>query len=122
MINELICPVTKLLNEDGTEFNPPVNPLREKWDRLYPPMKNCEPCDIVLGYQENGTPYMNYGCVLCYEEKCPYSEGWKVPEEDLDTYELWQKEVYEYHKIHNPNLIRNIEETLTELMRQEKEK
>lgn len=97
--------ITKIINEDGSKMDDyPKNPLKEKWDKLYPPMRYGEPCSIILGYYEDGKPIMNYSCVLCYEEKCPHSNGWKVPEEDKEEYEKYQKQIDEYHKIHNPSL------------------
>ena len=97
-------------NEDGSKFEPPKNPLIEKWDRLYPPMKHGEPCGIVLGYFEDGRPIMNYSCVLCNEEKCRYSSCWKVPEEDKAIYDSWQKECKEYMLKHNFKTLESKEE------------
>lgn len=92
-------------NEDSTKFEPPKNPLIEKWDRLYPPMKHGAPCGIVLGYFEDGRPIMNYSCVLCDEEKCRHSSHWKVPEEDKDIYDTWRKDCEEYMLKHNFKLL-----------------
>ena len=89
-------------NEDGTPFEPPENPLNEKWNKLYPPTRYGEPCGPVLGYTNDGKPIANYSCILCHEDKCPYSEYWKVPEEDKEVYEKWTKECNEYYKLHNP--------------------
>lgn len=109
--------ITGLLNEDGTEFNPPKNPLEEKWNQMYPPMKHGEPCDPVLGYFNDGRPIMNYGCVLCHEEKCPNSDYWKVPEEDQEIYDAWEKECREYFNKHNPNFANNMTEDMVKRLK-----
>lgn len=91
--------VHEVINEDGTDTSDfPQNPLKDKWDKLYPPMKDGNPCNYILGYYEDGRPIMNYSCVRCYEEKCQYSEGWKIPEEDIDTWNQYQDAIKEYHK------------------------
>lgn len=56
--------IEKILNEDGTEYDPPRNPLSEKWTELYPP---CES--------------KGYTCMFC--GNCPCGDYWKVPEDDL---------------------------------------
>lgn len=104
----------QLVNEDGTKFDPPKNPLIEKWDRLYPPMRYGEPCGPVLGHFEDGRPIMNYSCVLCHEEKCRHSDSWKVPEEDKEVYKAWQKEYEEYVNKHNPGFKEKIDSLLSE--------
>ena len=109
----------KLMNEDGTEFHPPKNPLEEKWSKLYPPMRHGEPCGPVLGHYEDGRPIMNFSCVMCGEEKCPISENWKVPEEDREVYEAWRKEFEEYIDKHNPNHMQRIEAGLKTLKESE---
>lgn len=109
--------ITGIINEDGTELNYPKNPLKEKWDKLYPPTKYGEPCSPILGYQDNGAPYMNYGCVLCTETRCQHSTRWKVPEEDKETWEQYLQDIKEYNRIHNPNLISNVEKYLKELIK-----
>lgn len=113
----------KLINEDGTEFNPPMNPLDEKWDKLYPPMRYGEPCGPVLGHFEDGRPIMNFSCVLCHNEKCRHSDDWKVPEEDREEYEAWRKEYDEYIDKHNPNFETKVYATskmLKEMMEENK--
>ena len=75
----MICTI---LNDDGTEFNPPVNPLKEKWDKLYP---SCN--------------FGGYNCMYCRD--CPKGDYWKVPEEDREIYEEYLKESYKYLKSHN---------------------
>lgn len=43
--------VNKLVNEDGTTFDDmPVNPLKEKWDKLYPPIPKPEFSQVCDGY------------------------------------------------------------------------
>ena len=73
--------IEKILNGDGTEFSPPRNPLREKWERLYP---GCE----ATGYK----------CMYCGE--CPCGDYWKVPEEDLNLYDLYVQSVRQYNLEH----------------------
>ena len=94
-----------ILNDDGTELNYPKNPLEEKWDKLYPPTKNGEHCEPVLGYLEDGRPIMNYSCVLCREEKCRYSNNWKVPKEDEEVWNEYLEKCKEYYNMHNTNSI-----------------
>lgn len=85
-----MCIITGIINEDGTDFYPPKNPLKEKWDDLYPPNQryksriNCE----------------GYSCIWC--DKCPNGYHWKVPEEDKEIWDQHIKEIHEYLKEHNP--------------------
>ena len=74
--------IEKILNEDGTEYCPPPNPLEEKWEKLYPA------CGSGATYK----------CIYC--GKCPYGEYWKVPEEDRDAYNAYRKTVHQYHLDH----------------------
>lgn len=91
----------ELVNNDGTSMDDfPKNPLEEKWDNLYPPTRMGEPCSPVLGKSEDGSPIMNYSCVLCHEKKCRHSDSFEVPEEDKAEYEDYQKKVEEYNKLH----------------------
>lgn len=96
----------RIVNEDGTDidFEYPQTDLYDKWDKLYPPMRYGEPCSTILGYQENGAPIMNYGCVLCHNEKCRHSSYWKVPEEDKEEWDKYREAVYQYDLKHNPKL------------------
>lgn len=96
-------PIT-IVNEDGTEFDYPENPLLDKWKKKYTVTKDGEPCRPVIGKQEDGTPYMNYSCVLCQEKNCIHSENWEVPEEDREEYEKYLEKVREYNRIHNPKM------------------
>lgn len=83
----------KILNEDGTTMdNFPENPLKEKWDKLYPPTPKPEHSQACDGYS----------CMWC--DRCPKGSNWKVPEEDKEIYKEYQKQIIEYHKIHNPSL------------------
>lgn len=104
--DDIEVPVIKeIINEDGSKMDDwPKNPLKEKWDKLYPPMRNGKPCGPYLGRFEDGRPIMNYTCVICYEEKCQHSNSWKVPEEDKEEYAEHLKRVDEYNKIHNPRM------------------
>ena len=71
---------------DGTPFNPPRNPLKEKWAKLYPPCELSDHGDF------------DYSCILC--SKCPNSEDWKIPEEDKEVYEQWRNDVISYIQEH----------------------
>lgn len=73
--------VSAIINEDGTEYDPPKNPLKEKWERLFP---GCE----STGYK----------CMFCGE--CPYGEYWKVPDEDKDIYSAYLQAVQQYNAEH----------------------
>lgn len=79
--------IEKIINEDGTDYNPPKNPLAEKWKKLYPSCSN------------DGDTYK---CIYC--GKCPYGEYWYVPEEDRDEFNKYGKVLAEYDAIHNPSL------------------
>lgn len=87
-----------ILNEDGTPmgFDFPENPLKEKWDRLYPPTPMSQYSQVCDGYS----------CMWC--GRCPSGSNWKVPEEDREGLEQYQEQVREYHKIHNPRLFKLI--------------
>lgn len=41
-------PIT-IVNEDGTEFDYPENPLLDKWKKKYTVTKDGEPCIPVIG-------------------------------------------------------------------------
>lgn len=86
---DILCTI---LNEDDTEFHPPENPLKEKWSILYP------------AYPRPNTPQAcdGYGCMFC--GRCPKGEYWEVPEEDRKVWEEYQKQLKEYHRVHNPSL------------------
>ena len=114
-IYNLIKPIT-IVNEDGTEITEgrPKNPLLEKWDRIYPPMRHGQPCSPICGYQENGRPYMNYTCVTCHVDTCRHSDGWKIPPEDIEEWKEYKKADREYDRIHNPGLYKLKEESLKE--------
>lgn len=113
--------INGILNEDGTEFNPPKNYLREKWEKENPPMRHGVACSPIFGYQENGRPYMNYTCVLCTEERCIHSSNFKVPEEDKEEYEKYLKSYKEYIDIHNPNFLDNINKKLATMVADEQD-
>lgn len=94
MISEKFIFPIQLVNENGTNcnFEFPKNPLAEKWNRLYPPTPKPEYSQVCDGYS----------CMCC--GRCPKGSYWKVPEEDKEIWDKYQKEIMEYHKIHNPNL------------------
>ena len=102
-------------NEDETLYEPPENPLWEKWLREYPPMRNGRPCGPVCGYYDDGRPIPNYTCVICHEDKCPYCDDWEVPEEDREEYEKWLDDSSVYFKKHNPNYMNFIEKLCEEI-------
>ena len=52
-------------NEDGTEFNPPKNPLLEKWFREHPPIKMPQYSQVCDGYS----------CMWC--DRCPHGDAQK---------------------------------------------
>ena len=82
-----------IVNEDGTDldFEFPKNPLKEKWDKLYPPK------------QEGNQVCDGYSCMWC--DRCPNGSGWKVPDEDKELWDEYQKQIREYNKIHNPSMV-----------------
>ena len=73
---------------DGTIFDPPKNPLKEKWDKLYPPIPKPNWSQVCDGYS----------CMWC--ERCPNGDGWQAPEEDKEEYEKYKKEFNEYCDSH----------------------
>ena len=81
-----------LINEDGTEYNPPKNPLEEKWNKLYPPIPMPQYSQVCDGYS----------CMCC--GRCPNGSYWKVPEEDKEVWGKYVQEKREYHRLHNPEL------------------
>lgn len=85
-------PIEVILNEDGTEYNPPVNPLTEKWTRLYPPIPMPQYSQVCDGYS----------CMYC--DRCPQGDQWKCPEEDIEIWTQYVKEYGEYMREHNPSL------------------
>lgn len=84
--------IKKIVNEDGTDYNPPQNPLKEKWDRLYPPTPMPQYSQVCDGYS----------CMWC--GRCPSGSNWKVPEEDKDVWEQFIEQRREYDRVHNPSL------------------
>lgn len=93
--------IEKILNEDGTEYDPPRNPLEEKWEKLYP---SC------------GSG--GYKCMYC--GKCPHGEYWKVPEEDKDDWVAYMMTVHQYDIDHG-NVINEIHrERLRQMIRDTK--
>ena len=91
-----------IVNEDGTElgFEFPKNPLQEKWDKLYPPTPMPQYSQVCNGYS----------CMWC--DRCPQGSNWKVPNEDKEIWDEYQRQIKEYHKIHNPSLVTKVEEYL----------
>ena len=75
--------IEELLNEDGTVYNPPVNPLKEKWEQLYPPIPMAQYSQVCDGYS----------CMWC--GRCP---------EDREVYEKYLQRRKEYNMAHNPSL------------------
>ena len=95
----------EVINEDGTPlgFEFPKNPLKEKWDKLYPPIPMSQYSQVCDGYS----------CMWC--DRCPHGSGWKVPEEDKEVWSEYQKQIERYHKIHNPSMITKLENYLEKL-------
>ncbi len=83
--------IKKIVNEDGTDINPPQNPLKEKWDKLYPAKPMPQYSQVCDGYS----------CISC--TRCPRGGNWEVPEEDRVTYEKYLTEYQEYMLLHNPS-------------------
>lgn len=83
-----------VVNEDGTPlgFEYPENPLKEKWDKLYPPKPMPQYSQVCDGYS----------CMWC--GRCPEGEYWEVPEEDKEIWEQYREQLREYERIHNPSL------------------
>jgi len=73
-----------VLFKDGTLVNPPLNPLQEKWNKLYP---SC--ATQIDDY---------YRCMWC--DKCPNGEHWKCPDEDTAAYQVWRFEIDQYYEVH----------------------
>lgn len=84
-----------VVNEDGTPmgYDFPVNPLNEKWDRLYPPTPMPHLSKVCDGYS----------CAWC--GRCPSGDNWEVPEEDLEVWEQYLEQVRKYHRIHNSRFL-----------------
>ena len=74
--------------EDGSPFNPPSNPLWNKWLEKYPPCPMPEYSQVCDGYS----------CMWC--GRCPHGDYWKVPEEDKEVYDKWQVEYNNYMDKH----------------------
>lgn len=72
-----------VINEDGTDFNPPKNPLADKWSK-----SECS--------------HPTYHCMYC--DKCHHGDYFEVPDEDKEEYAKYLNELSEYNKIHNPLL------------------
>ena len=85
--------ISKIINEDGTPFNPPKNPLTAKWKLLYPPVPKPEYSQVCDGYS-------CFGC-----GRCPNGSTWKVPEEDLEVWKKYHEEYREYVRLHIPSLV-----------------
>lgn len=82
-----------IVNEDGTSIdNAPENPLKEKWDKLYPSIPMPQYSQVCDGYS----------CDYC--GRCPHGSFWKVPEEDKTVWDEYQKQLLEYNKQHNPSI------------------
>lgn len=82
-----------IVNEDGTEYDPPKNPLEEKWNTLYPEIEKPEYSQVCDGYS----------CMWC--GRCPKGSKWVIPDEDKEVWDQYQREVDRYHEMHNPELV-----------------
>lgn len=67
----------------------PENPLKEKWEKLYPPIPKPEYSQVCDGYS----------CMWC--GRCPRGENWKCPEEDAEIYAQYQKELNAWFDRHS---------------------
>ena len=66
--------ILSIINEDGTKLTDyPINPLLEKWFKLYPKNETCK--------RINELGYANFSCLSC--SKCPDGELFEIPKEDL---------------------------------------
>lgn len=83
---------TEIINEDGSVYDPPKNPLKDKWSKLYPPTPMPQYSQVCDGYS----------CMWC--DRCPEGSNWKVPEEDKEVWEQYQEQIREYDRVHNPIL------------------
>lgn len=104
-MEEIKTPI-EVINEDGTPlgFEFPENPLKEKWDKLYPPIPKPLYGQVCDGYS----------CMWC--DRCPKGSNWEIPEEDKKVWEDYQEQINEYHKIHNPSMVTYIEKTIKDLL------
>jgi hypothetical protein len=82
----------EIFNEDGSIYDPPRNPLEDKWRKLYPPIPMPQHSQVCDGYS----------CMWC--NRCPEGDDWKVPEEDKEVWEQYQEQIREYDRVHNPIL------------------
>lgn len=73
---------------DGDQFNPPENPLKEKWLKEYPPTPHPLESQVCDGYS----------CMWC--GRCPEGDYWKCPEEDKEIYDKFHKEYLDYINEH----------------------
>lgn len=84
----------EIINEDGSVYDPPKNPLKDKWNKLYPPSPMPQYSQVCDGYS----------CMWC--GRCPNGSYWKVPEEDKEVWEQYLEQCKEYDRIYNPNLFK----------------
>lgn len=64
----------------------PANPLKEKWDELYPPTprpEKGEMCDSI-------------SCLWC--GRCPRGGTWKVPGEDACVWDSYLKKLNNFYR------------------------
>ena len=105
-MNDIKFPL-QIVNEDGTSIdNYPKNPLKEKWEKLYSTDVFGRDCSPIDGYKKDGTPYMNYTCVLCQSRTCYNSNYFEIPEEDKEVWNEYQRRIDEYDKVHNPSILK----------------
>ena len=86
--------IKRIINEDGTKFNPPKNPLEKKWSVLYPPIPKPDLSQVCDGYN----------CDFC--DRCPQGSKWKVPQEDLEVWNQYRERYQAYIYLHNPSLVK----------------
>ena len=73
---------------DGSKYEPPENPLKDKWEKLYPSVPKPEYSQVCD----------DYSCMWC--ERCPKGEYWEVPDEDKAVYQHYMTELYTYIEKH----------------------
>lgn len=78
--------ITKVLNEDGTEYNPPETEEYKKLKELFP---SC-------GYEG-----LSYSCMYC--SKCYFGDNFKWPEQYKHIVEDNRRLRREYEQAHNKN-------------------
>ena len=83
--------ITEIIYDENLVKEFPVNPLEDKWFKMFPKMGICnamQEFNLVI-----------YGCINC--DKCPDGDLWKVPKEDLQAYKKYLEKVKKFDEKHN---------------------